>query len=62
LKTIRDLTEDHPARLYCIKRKIPEKYFDILYLSDKFMTLVNKVKPNTYKITKDHPRLNYTFF
>ena len=62
LKKISDLKEDHPARLYCVNRKIPEKYFDILYLSDKFMTLVNKVKPNTYKITKDHPRLIIPFF
>ena len=32
LKSISDLPEDHPARLYVVKRKIPEKYFDILYL------------------------------
>src|SRR6056300_542551 len=62
LKSISDLSEDHPARLYCIKRKIPKKYFDILYLCDKFMTLVNKVKPNTYKVYKDHPRLIIPFF
>ena len=40
LKSISDLPEDHPARLYVVKRKIPEKYFDILYLCNKFMTLV----------------------
>ena len=62
LKSIRDLPEDHPARLYCDNRKIPEKYFDKLFLSDKFMTLVNEVKPNTYKITKDHPRLIIPFY
>ena len=62
LKSIKDLPEDHPARLYCDNRKIPEKYFDKLFLSDKFMTLVNKVKPNTYKITKDHPRLIIPFY
>ena len=62
LKSIKDLPEDHPARLYCMNRKIPEKYFDKLFLSDKFMTLVNKVKPNTYKITKDHPRLIIPFY
>ena len=62
LKSIKDLPEDHPARLYCINRKIPEKYFDKLFLSDKFMTLVNEVKPNTYKITKDHPRLIIPFY
>ena len=62
LKSIKDLSEDHPARLYCDNRKIPEKYFDKLFLSDKFMTLVNEVKPNTYKITKDHPRLIIPFY
>src|SRR6056300_1671011 len=62
LKKVSDLTPDHPAKLYCVNRKIPEKYFDILYLSDKFMTLVNKVKPNTYKVYKDHPRLIIPFY
>ena len=62
LKKISDLNEDHPAKLYCIKRKIPEKFFDILYLSDKFQSLVNKVKPKTFKITKDHPRLIIPFY
>jgi len=62
LKKISDLNEDHPARLYCIKRKIPKEYFDILYLSDKFGELVNKVKPNTYNTKTDHPRLIIPFF
>ena len=62
LKSIQDLPEDHPARLYCVNRKIPEKYFNKLFLSDKFMTLVNEVKPNTYKIIKDHPRLIIPFY
>ena len=62
LKSIKDLPEDHPARLYCVNRKIPEKYFDKLFLSDKFMTLVNEVKPNTYIITKAHPRLIIPFY
>ena len=62
LKSIKDLPEDHPARLYCDNRKIPEKCFDKLFLSDKFMTLVNEVKPNTYKVIKDHPRLIIPFF
>ena len=56
------MSEDHPARLYSIKRKIPKKYFNILYLCNKFMTLVNKVKPKTYKVIKDHPRLIIPFF
>ena len=62
LKKISELNEDHPARLYCIKRKIPKEYFDILYLSDKFGELVNKVKPNTYNTKTDHPRLIIPFF
>ena len=63
LKSISDLPEDHPARLYCIKRKIPEKYFSKLYLSDKFMSFVNKAKPNTFGHTKgEHPRLIIPFF
>ena len=62
LKSIKDLPKDHPARLYCDNRKIPEKCFDKLFLSDKFMTLVNEVKPNTYKVIKDHPRLIITFY
>ena len=62
LKSIKDLPEDHPARLYCDNRKIPEKCFDKLFLRDKFMTLVHVVKPNTYKITKDHPRLIIPFY
>ena len=62
LKSIKDLPEDHPARLYCDNRKIPEKCFNKLFLSDKFMTLVNEVKPNTYKVIKDHPRLIIPFY
>jgi len=63
LKKISELDQKHPARLYVSKRKIPEKYFDILYLTEKFMTLVNKVKPNTFKdVTKDYPRLIIPFY
>ena len=63
LTSIEELDDKHPAKLYCINRKIPEKYFDILFLCDKFMTLVNKVKPNTFKdVTKDYPRLIIPFY
>ena len=62
LKSISDLPEDHPARLYCSKRKIPEKYFNILYFADKFGALVNKVKPNTYTNKNEHPRLIIPFY
>ena len=63
LPTIAELPEGHPARKYIVKRRIPEKYFDILYLSMEFMSLVNKVKPNTFSNFKgEHPRLIIPFY
>ena len=63
LTTIDELDDNHPAKQYVIKRKIPEKYFGLLYFCAKFKKLVNKVKPNTFKDTKgEHPRLIIPFF
>jgi transcription elongation factor Elf1 len=62
LTKVSDLSEGHPVLNYVNKRMIPKEYHSILYLCDKFMTLVNKIKPNTYKITKDHPRLIIPFY
>ena len=62
LKKVSELTDDHPVKQYVINRKIPEQYHSILLVCDKFMTLVNKVKPNTYKVIKDHPRLLIPFY
>lgn len=63
LQTISDLNEDHPVKQYVLKRKIPEQYFSKLYLSNKFMALVNKAKPNTFTHTKgEHPRLIIPFY
>jgi len=59
---VSELPENHPVLNYVNKRMIPKKYHSILYLCDKFMTLVNKVKPNTYKVYKDHPRLIIPFY
>ena len=61
-KTIEQLGEDHPAKKYCLKRKIPKEFFNKLYFVDKFMTLVNEIKPNTYNVIKDHPRLVIPFY
>jgi len=61
LKSVKDLSDDHPAKIYCKNRKIPEKYFDVLFLADKFGELVNKVKPNTFK-NREHPRLIIPFY
>ena len=62
LKSIDELDDEHPAKQYVINRMIPKEFWNKLYLCSKFMTLVNKVKPNTYKITKDHPRLIIPFY
>ena len=63
LPTIADLPEAHPARKYVVKRKIPEKYFDVLHLSMEFMSLVNKIKPDTFtNFTGEHPRLIIPFY
>jgi hypothetical protein len=63
LPTIAELPEAHPAKKYVVKRKIPEKYFDILHLCMEFISLVNKVKPNTFNNFKgEHPRLIIPFY
>jgi len=61
-KKISDLNEEHPAKQYVIKRKIPNKFFDKLYFCDQFQKFVNTVKPKTFKIKKDHPRLIIPFY
>ena len=63
LTPVSELKEDHPVKQYVLKRKIPEKYFSKLYLSDKFMSFVNKAKPDTFGHTKgEHPRLIIPFY
>jgi len=61
-KKISELNDEHPAKQYVIKRKIPSEHFERLYFCEKFGELVNKVKPNTFKTKKDHPRLIIPFY
>ena len=61
LKSIKQLDDEHPAKQYVLKRKIPSEFFDKLFFASKFGALVNKVKPNTYG-EKDHPRLVIPFY
>ena len=61
LKSIKQLDDKHPAKQYCLNRKLPSEFFDKLFFCDKFGALVNKVKPNTYG-EKDHPRLVIPFY
>ena len=65
LKKISDLSNNHPARRYLIKRKIPESFFDILYLCDNWQKWVNKVKPGVLNVqhpNNEVPRLIIPFF
>ena len=63
LQPVSELKEDHPVRQYVVKRKIPNQFFSKLFLCNKFMTFVNKVKPGTFPHTKgEHPRLIIPFY
>ena len=60
---ISDLKDTHPAKKFVLDRKIPEDKLDLLYCCNRFMTLVNRVKPGTFKdVTKDYPRLIIPFY
>lgn len=49
LKSIRELDEFHPAKKYCRKRKIPEKYWDVLFYTDNFKKWINEnVSPDKF--------------
>ncbi|CAB4168086.1 DNA primase [uncultured Caudovirales phage] len=56
------LDPSHPAVKYCIKRKIPEKYWHLLYFSIKFKAFVNSVSFKFINETPDHPRLIIPYF
>ena len=62
IEKICDLKDTHPAKQYCKKRLIPEKYLDKLYFCDKFTEFVNKVKRGTFNTAKEHPRLIIPFY
>lgn len=65
LPSIKDLPEDHPAKKYIIKRKIPQDSWGDLFFAEKFMAYVNKLKnENIYSdaaLKNDHPRLIIPF-
>jgi len=65
LKKISDLNNNHPARRYLLKRKIPEVFFEKLYLCDNWQKWVNKVKPGVLNVqhpNNEVPRLIIPFF
>jgi len=63
LQPVSELNDGHPVLQYVIDRKIPSKYFSKLFLCNKFMSFVNKVKPGTFPHQKgEHPRLIIPFY
>lgn len=63
IRRLDDLPVDHPAVKYCIKRKIPTKFFNLLYFAPRFKQYVNTVVPDKFKEMKDeHPRLVIPYF
>ena len=62
LKSISDLSTDHPARRWVQKRLIPSKSFSDLYLCESFYKFTNKLIPNKFpSLDGDHPRLLIPF-
>ena len=59
---ISNLKDDHPVKDYIKKRLIPTKYYEIIYLVNKFHNFANKVKPGIFKEKYEHPRLIIPFF
>lgn len=63
LKKISDLKEDHPARVYCVKRQIPTQCLSLLYFCPRFKEYTNTVVPDKFQsLGDDHPRLIIPFF
>ena len=56
---ITDLSESHPARVYCEGRKLPK--MDLLYYTDDFRSLVNKLKVEN-NIPQKEKRIVIPFF
>ena len=62
LKSIADLSTEHPARKIVEKRLIPSKFFSDLYLCESFYKFTNSIIPNKFpSLDGDHPRLLIPF-
>ena len=62
LKSISDLSTDHPARRFIQKRFIPSESFSDLYLCESFYKFTNTLIPNKFpSLDGDHPRLLIPF-
>lgn len=57
LKRLDSLPVIHPAIKYIVSRKIPRKYWNILYYTDKFKEYINKIEVKYPNTDYDHPRI-----
>ena len=62
LKSIADLSTDHPARKIVEERLIPSEFISDLYLCESFYKFSNTLVPNKFpSLDGDHPRLLIPF-
>ena len=62
LKSISDLSTDHPARKIIEERLIPSEFLSDLYLCESFYKFTNTLVPNKFpSLDGDHPRLLIPF-
>lgn len=64
LKSIAELEDSHFAKLYCIKRKIPVEYWNLLYYTDNYIQWINEnVSKDKFKFKSEKDeRLVIPFF
>ena len=62
LKSISDLSTEHPARKIIEKRLVPSEFLSDLYLCESFYKFTNTLVPNKFpSLDGDHPRLLIPF-
>ena len=62
LKSISDLSREHPARKIVEERLIPSEFISDLYLCESFYKFTNTLVPNKFpSLDGDHPRLLIPF-
>lgn len=58
LKVVSDFPDTHVAKIYLNERKIPSKFFDIIYFTENFKQLINKLDKDKYINYPEHdPRI-----
>lgn len=63
LKRLDELSPDHPAVKYVLRRRLPKRSLNLLYFVPRFMQYVNTIIPDKFaNLTQDHPRLIIPYF